>query len=66
MPGHLRRPETKPAIANGLRAAQAHLLSCPSSPMLGNGLRRFALHLHPQYPQCGPRDFHHGLLKVVS
>ena len=53
----------KPLAPFGLRAAQAHLPRCPSSPMLWHGLRRFALHLDPRRPQRGPRDFHHGLLK---
>ena len=70
MLGHLRRRETQPAGANpwrpfGLRAAQVHLLRCPSLPMLGHGLCRFALHLHPRRPQRGSWDFHHGLLVRV-
>ena len=52
----------KPLAPFGLRAAQVHLLRCPSLPMLGHGLRRFALHLHPRRPQRGSWDFHHGLL----
>ena len=52
----------KPLAPFGLRAAQAHLLRCPSSAMLWHGLRWFALHLHPWRPQRGPRDFYHGLL----
>ncbi len=64
---HRRRRKTqsrgrKPLAPFGLRAAQAHLLRCPSSPMLWHGLRRFALHLHPRRPQRDPCDFHHGLL----
>ena len=31
----------KPLAPFGLRAAQVHLLRCPSLPMLGHGLRRF-------------------------
>ena len=50
----------------GLRAAQAHLLRCPSSAMLWHGLRWFALHLHPWRPQRGPRDFYHGLLGIPT
>ena len=49
----------KPLAPFGLRAAQVHLLRCPSLPMLGHGLRRFALHLHPRRPQRGSWDFHH-------
>ena len=36
----------KPLAPFGLRAAQAHLLCCPSSTMLQYGLRRVALHLY--------------------
>ena len=56
----------KPLAPFGLRAAQVHLLRCPSLPMLGHGLRRFALHLHPRRPQRGSWDFHHGLLAGFS
>ena len=58
--------ERKPLAPFGLRAAQVHLLRCPSLPMLGHGLRRFALHLHPRRPQRGSWDFHHGLLEPLS
>ena len=52
----------KPLAPFGLRAAQAHLLCCPSSTMLEYGLRRVALHLDPRRPQRDPWDFHYGLL----
>ena len=56
----------KPLVPSGLRAAQAHLLRCPSSTMLQYDLRRVALHLDPRRPQRDPWDFHHGLLVLTS
>ena len=50
----------KPLVPFGLRAAQAHVLCCPSWTMLEYGLRRVALHLHPRRPHRDPWDFQHG------